>query len=233
MKIIESILTQNDCFKSGRKIAVKGLMIHSVGCPQPVASVFLKQWNKSGVQKCVHAFIEPDGEIYQTLPWNHRGWHAGGTANNTHIGVEMTEPATIKYTSGASWSDLNPANTKAHILATYKVAIELFAYLCKKHSLNPLTEGVIISHNEGHKKGIASGHADVEHIWSRYGLTMAQFRKDIKAAMGNDELLQAVTKISRKIPGGLDIKGWAGDNKEWKAKFVDALLLKIAAAWKG
>ena len=47
-----------------------------------------------------------------------------------------------------------------------------------------------------------------------------------------DDLLLAVTFISSKIPGGIDIKGWAGSDIAWKAKFIDTLLLKIAAAWK-
>jgi len=233
MKIIEKILTRNDCYKAGKKITVKGLMLHSVGCPQPKAEIFINQWNKSGVQKCVHAFIEPNGDVYQTLPWNHRGWHAGGDANNTHIGVEMTEPSTIKYTSGSNWADMDPAKTKAYVMATYKTAVELFAYLCKQFKLDPLAEGVIISHSEGHKRGIASGHADVEHIWSKFGLTMAQFRKDVKTAMEKNELLEAVTFISSKIPGGIDVKMWSSDNKEWKAKYVDTLILKIYKAWKG
>ena len=59
----------------------------------------------------------------------------------------------------------------------------MFAYLCKTYNLNPLGDGVIISHSEGYRRGIASGHADVEHIWNKYGLTMNQFRKDVKAAM--------------------------------------------------
>lgn len=187
MEIIESILTQNDCYLAGRKIAVQGLMIHSVGCSQPNASVFIKQWNKSGVQKCVHAFIQPDGKVYQTLPWSHRGWHGGGSCNNTHIGVEMTEPSTIKYTGGSSWTDLNPAETKKHVFATYQTAIELFAYLCTEFKLNPLADGVIISHHEGNMRGIASNHGDVEHIWGKFGLTMEQFRKDIKNAMRKEE----------------------------------------------
>lgn len=187
MEIIESILTQNDCYRAGRKIAVQGLMIHSVGCSQPNASVFIKQWNKSGVQKCVHAFIQPDGKVYQTLPWSHRGWHGGGSCNNTHIGVEMTEPSTIKYTGGSSWTDLNPAETKKHVFATYQTAIELFAYLCTEFKLNPLADGVIISHHEGNMRGIASNHGDVEHIWGKFGLTMEQFRKDIKNAMRKEE----------------------------------------------
>jgi len=233
MKIIEKILTQNDCYKAGKKITVKGLMLHSVGCPQPKAEIFINQWNKSGVQKCVHAFIEPNGDVYQTLPWNHRGWHAGGNANNTHIGIEMTEPATIKYISGSNWTDIDPVETKTHVFATYQIAVELFAYLCKLYELEPLADGVIISHSEGHKRGIASGHADVEHIWSKFGLTMAQFRKDVKTAMEKNELLEAVTFISSKIPGGIDVKMWSSDNKEWKAKYVDTLILKIYKAWKG
>ena len=74
-------------------------MLHSVGCPQPSAAVFIKNWNSESYDRaCVHGFIDGnDGTVYQTLPWNHRGWHGGGSSNNTHIGVEMCEPACIKY----------------------------------------------------------------------------------------------------------------------------------------
>ena len=101
--IIISILTKNPCYTAGRKITVKGLMLHSVGCPQPRASVFISSWNSASFDRaCVHGFIDGnDGTVYQTLPWNHRGWHCGssinGSANNTHIGVEMCEPACITY----------------------------------------------------------------------------------------------------------------------------------------
>lgn len=188
VNIIENIVTKSDCYKAGQTIAVKGLMLHSVGCPQPKASAFINNWNKAGANACVHAIVDAEGRVYQLLPWNRRGWHCGsgskGSGNNTHIGVEMTEPATIKYTSGANWKETGDgSNTRAHVLATYKTAVELFAYLCEKYSLNPTADGVIISHSEGHSRGIASNHGDVEHIWNKFGLTMAQFRKDVKAAM--------------------------------------------------
>lgn len=69
MKLIQSILTKNPCYTAGRKITVKGLMIHSVGCPQPKASVFLNSWNSASyTAACVHGFIDGnDGTIYQTL----------------------------------------------------------------------------------------------------------------------------------------------------------------------
>lgn len=195
MKIIQSILTKNDCYLAGRKHTVKGLMLHSVGCPQPSAEVFIRQWNKSGVEKCVHGFIDGNtGNVHQCLPWNYRGWHSGTgslgsakNANNTgYIGVEMCEPSTIKYTGGASFNDLDSVKTKEVILRTYNSAVELFAFLCKEYKLDPLKD--IVSHAEGHKRGIASNHGDPEHLWKKFGLTMDKFRLDVKAKMGEDDM---------------------------------------------
>ncbi len=184
MKITVDYATGSDCYKSGQTIVPKGLMIHSVGVNQPDAKVFARIW-KTSTDVCCHGVLSADGTVIQTLPWNRRGWHCGGSGNNTHIGVEMAEPSTIRYTGGASFIDNDPEASKKYVLGTYKTAVELFAYLCRMYGLNPTKDGVIISHNEGYKKGIASGHADVEHIWNKYGLTMNQFRKDIKAAIEN------------------------------------------------
>ena len=193
MKLVESIMTKNPCYTAGRKITVKGLMLHSVGCPQPKASVFISSWNSpSHDTSCVHGFIDGnDGTAYQTLPWNHRGWHCGsgskGSGNNTHIGVEMCEPACIRYTSGSSFTCSDTATAKAVAKRTYETAVELFAMLCEKYSLDPLADGVIISHKEGCSRGIASNHGDPEHLWTQLGLgyTMDGFRKAVKAAMGS------------------------------------------------
>lgn len=188
MKLVESILTKNPCYTAGRKITVKGLMLHSVGCSQPKASVFINSWNSpSHDSSCVHGFIDGnDGTVYQTLPWDHRGWHGGGDSNNTHIGVEMCEPACIKYTGGASFTCSNLAEARAVAERTYNAAVELFAMLCRKFSLDPLKDGVVISHREGHARGIASNHGDPEHLWTQLGMsyTMDTFRKAVKEKMG-------------------------------------------------
>ena len=199
MNLIQDYLTESGCYKAGRTISVKGLMIHSVGCPQPKADAVMKNWNRADANACVHAIVESDGDVYQLLPWDFRGWHCGGGANNTHIGVEMTEPSTIKYVGGASWAETGDGkNTKAHVLATYKCAVELFAYLCQQFGLDPMADGVIISHSEGCKRGIASNHGDVEHLWSKVGLTMQQFRKDIVAAMEGGSAADSLTAIMGK-----------------------------------
>ena len=197
MKIVETILTKNRCYLAGKKITPKGLMLHSVGCNQPSAEVFVKKWNsQSSGDVCVHAFIDGNtGTVYQTLPWDHRAWHCGRSGNNTHIGVEMCEPSTIRYTGGSSWVDNDPAKTKATVLRTYNSAVELFAYLCKKYKLNPLADGVIVSHSEGCKRGIASNHGDVEHIWRKFDLTMDKFRKDVNAKLNEKPVASTTSPV--------------------------------------
>lgn len=188
MKIVRKYMTNNPCYKAGKTIKVKGLMLHSVGCPQPRASVFINQMNKASYSRaCVHAFIDAlDGVVYQTLPWNMRGWHGGGKSNDTHIGVEMCEPAEIKYTSGSKFTVSDKVKARAATKRTYDSAVELFAYLCKLYNLNPLTD--ICSHKEGYRKGIASNHGDCEHLWDGLDMpyTMDGFRKDVLKAMGGN-----------------------------------------------
>lgn len=93
---------------------------------------------------------------------------------------------------------INPKLQQMYILAlhtpslyesakrTYEAAVELFAFLCKEYGLNPLADGVIISHKEGHARGIATNHGDPEHLWKGLGMgyTMDTFRQAVKAKMG-------------------------------------------------
>lgn len=188
MEIIQSILTNNPCYKEKRKIVVKGLMLHSVGCSQPSAEVFVRKWNSAEASRaCVHAFVDGNtGKVYQTLPWNHRAWHGGGESNNCYIGVEMCEPACIKYTGGSNFVCTDSKKALEVVRRTYKTSVELFAFLCKKFHLNPLEDGVIISHKEGHDRGIASGHGDPDHLWNgtNCGYTMDGFRRDVAVMVG-------------------------------------------------
>jgi len=185
MNLHKLIFTQNACYKAGRKITVKGIMVHSTGANNPTLKRYVgpndgllgenkygNHWNTyhpGGREVCVHAFIGKlaDGTIatYQTLPWDHRGWHAGGSANNTHIGFEICEDDT---TDGA------------YFLKVYNEAVELCAYLCKLYGL---TEKNIICHSEGYKQGVASNHGDVMHWFPKHGKSMDTFRKDVKALL--------------------------------------------------
>lgn len=238
-KLVESIMTKNPCYTAGRKIDVKGFMLHSVGCSQPSAMAFINNWNKSSYDRaCVHGFIDAnDGTQYQTLPWNHRGWHAGGSANNTHIGVEMCEPDCIKYTGGTSFTCSNIDRAKDMVKRTYESAVELCAMLCKQYNLNPLQAGVIVSHKEGCARGIASNHGDPEHLWKGLGLvyTMDTFRKDVKAMMeGSAEENVDNDTIYRVQVGAYSSKKNADTqlNKVKSAGFNDAFITQVDGLYK-
>lgn len=210
MKLVQSLLTLNPCYTAGRKIKVKGLMLHSVGCPQPSASVFIQNWNKPTYRSaCVHGFIDAnDGTVYQTLPWDHRGWHGGGDSNNTHIGVEMCEPACIKYTGGATFTCSDRAAALAAVERTYHSAVQLFAMLCQEFGLEPLAPGVILSHKEGYARGIATNHGDPEHLWTQLGTgyTMDTFRKAVKQEMDKSKL------DNTTAPWSKEAVEWAQEN---------------------
>lgn len=192
MRIVQQFLTQNDCYRIGKTINVKGVCVHSTGANNPYASRYVpgndvigynksnNHWNKSGITKCVHAFIGKfaDGEVgtVQTLPWNRRGWHAAsgynGSANDTHIGFEICEDG---------------LNDATYFNKVYKEAVELVAMLCKSYNLNPLKDGVVICHQEGYRRGIASNHADVLHWFPKFGKSMDDFRKDVYNKMKEDD----------------------------------------------
>lgn len=194
MNLFSCILTANDCYKKGETIKPKGVMIHSTGANNPNLKRYVQplktdgnysaliaqlgtnnngnHWNKSGTGACVHAFIGKlaNGSIatVQTLPWNHRGWHAGsgnkGSANNTHISFEICEDA---------------LSDKTYFNKVYQEAVEVTAYLCKQYGLDPLADGVVICHSEGHKRGIASNHGDVMHWFPKHGKSMDAFRAEV------------------------------------------------------
>lgn len=193
MNLKQLLFTKNECYIANKKIAIKGIMVHSTGANNPNLRRYVgpddgllgknlnnNHWNcarPGGRQVCVHAFIGKlsDGSIatYQTLPWAHRGWHGGsgskGCVNDTHIGFEMCEDG---------------LTDPAYFTAAYNEAVELCAYLCKEYNLNPLADGVLICHSEGYRRGIASNHGDVMHWFPKHGENMDTFRAAVKAAMG-------------------------------------------------
>ena len=188
MNLNKLIFTENACYKAGKKITVKGIMVHSTGANNPWLKRYVgpddgklgknqynNHWNTyhpGGREVCVHGFIGKlaDGTVatYQCLPWDHRGWHAGGSANNTHIGFEICE------------DDLTDG---AYFAKVYKEAVELCAYLCKQYGL---TEKNIICHSEGYKQGVASNHGDVMHWFPKHGKSMDTFRAEVKALLTTD-----------------------------------------------
>jgi len=184
MKLITKYMTNNDCYKAGRKIVPKGIMVHSTAVPGVMAKGWFERWNKSykageiDRQVCVHDFVD-DTEVYQYLPWDHRGWHAGGHANNTHIGFEICEPAGFRYVNNIM-TGYDALKQEAYFRKAWENAVELCVMLCQKFGL---CEKDIICHSEGYKMGIASNHADVMHWFPKHGENMDTFRAAVKRAL--------------------------------------------------
>ena len=181
VRLVSAPATQNPCFQQGRTIQVSGLMLHSVGCAQESGAVFASSWNQPEAEVLVHAVIEPGGTVYQLADWERRCWHCGGSGNDYLIGVEMTEPNELVYTSGTEFTWSGQAREKT--IDNYNTAVNLFASLCFQYGLDPMTD--ILSHKEGGERGVASGHGDPEHLWAGLGLslTMDTFRRDVRKKM--------------------------------------------------
>lgn len=137
-------------------------------------------WNHTTREVGVHAFVGKlaDGSVgaVQTLPWNHRGWHAAsgpkGSANDTHISFEICEDG---------------LTDKLYFEQTKNQAVELTAYLCKLYNLDPMADGVVICHQDGYKRGIANNHGDIYHWWNKFNYTMDDFRNEVVTAMKDPE----------------------------------------------
>ena len=213
MRLRQQYLTKNDCYRAGRTISVRGVMVHSTGANNPRVSRYVpgdgemgrnglnNHWDRPGMTKCVHAFLGKfaDGEVgvVQTLPWNRRGWHAGGSANNTHIGFEICEDG---------------LTDPVYFGKVYREAVELTAMLCRQYGLDPLKDGVILCHQEGCRRKIASNHGDVLHWFPKMGKTMDNFRRDVNAELGGEEPGQpaGLPRKVRVASAGLNVRSGPG-----------------------
>lgn len=208
MNLRKLIFTNNACYKAGRTIIPKGIMVHSTGANNPWLKRYVgpddgllgrneynNHWNQDrpdGRSVCVHGFIGKlaDGSIatYQTLPWNHRGWHAGSKANDTHIGFEICEDG---------------LSDAVYFNAVYQEAAELCTYLCKQYGL---TEKDVICHSEGYQLGIASNHSDVMHWFPKHGKSMDSFRSDVR---------RLLSPPGGPAPGSDEPSPWAREAWNW------------------
>ena len=194
MNLQKLFLTKNNCYIIGTTIVPKGVVVHSTGANNPNLKRYVgpddgllgnnpnnNHWNQpmpDNTNKCAHAFIGKlaDGSIatYQTLPWNMRGFHAGGTANDSYIGFEICE------------DDLSDKNYFDKI---YKEAVELTAMLCKTYNIKP-EKPYLICHSEGAELKIASAHSDVMHWFPKHGKNMDTFRADVAKEMESYPVLR-------------------------------------------
>lgn len=163
--------TQNDCYKEGKKLAsVSYLIVHTPAVyPTIIRALsgsgggWKKRWDKPGVEKLVHGFIDDTG-VYQFAPLDMSCWHIGDSWGNKNcIGYELCELETVE-----------------EFQKVWKNAVAHYADLCRRFGLNA---GHVIGHCEAHEKGFASNHSDPEPYFARFGKTMKDFRAEVQARL--------------------------------------------------
>ena len=95
--------------------------------------------------------------------------------------------------------------------------------LCKEYDLDPLADGVVICHAEGHKRGVASNHADVLHWFPKHGKTMEDFRADVAKEMkGESDLTEKeVRAIVRDEYAKIESERAAQPVSAWAAALLE------------
>ena len=223
MRLLNCLLTANRCYQAGRVIKPKGVMVHSTGANNPNLRRYVQpvsttpdragllarlgtnpngnHWNRAGLSVCVHGFIGKlaDGSVaaVQTLPWDRRGWHAGDgssgkSANDTHISFEICE-------DGLDDPD--------YFARAYREAVELTAMLCKQYGLDPLADGVVICHQEGYRRGIASNHGSPgsARAWTISG---RRWRRSWAGGRRLRRWTEAMTGTTRRRTAWFTMSGW-------------------------
>ena len=160
--------TQNDCYKESAKLASVAWLIVHTPAVYPVIIRALsgsgggwkKRWDKPGVEKLVHGFIDDTG-VYNFAPLDMACWQIGDAWGNKNcIGYELCE-----------------LETAEEFKKMWENAVAHYAWLCKKFGLGA---DHVIGHYEAHEKGFASNHSDPEPYFARFGRSMEDFRKKKK-----------------------------------------------------
>ena len=129
-EITSSIMTGSACYKAGRTITPRGIMVHSTATPGVMADKLRSAWNSAAATAAVHGIID-DSQTLQTLPWTCRSWHAGNgtsgkSANDTHISFEICEPVEC-HLLPEEWVAIYRGNSKNPAWAVKRLQMELQA----------------------------------------------------------------------------------------------------------
>lgn len=199
----------------------KGLVLHSTAWPEMNAQAIRDYFNAPNRGASIHAAVD-DTQVVQCFPWNKIAGHVGGSFNYSHIGVEMCEPKGLVYNSnGSAIVSYNPP--EGYFKAVWNNAVDLFAQLCKQYNLDPLKDGVIVSHAEAYRRGVGSNHGDPEHWFRLEGVTMDDFRQAVNKKLHESEdednmdvkRFKELYQEMRKEMQDNDCSEWSAEAREW------------------
>ena len=224
MTLKQCLLVANDCYKSNLKMTGNkpvGIVVHSTGANnknlkryvQPLktdsnratiiadigTNLLGNHWNKSGLAKCVHAFIGVNNagvvETYQTLPFDVCCWGVGKGSKGSY---NYNPTAKVQFEICE-----DNLKDKKYFDAVFKEAAEFCAHICKKYKLSVDT---ITSHQESYQKGYGSNHGDCDHWLKKFDKDMNWFRAEVDKILNpkpkTESVQTSTTSTATKITTG-------------------------------
>lgn len=194
IEIRKCLLTNNDCYKDAYRMSPVGIIVHSTGSNNPNLKRYVQpddgllgknnynnSWNKSGIDKCVHAMIGKDknGDIrcYQLLPWNYCCWGIGRGSKGSY-----NFPKTTRHPNDRPFLQFeiceDSLKDENYFNKVMDMSQDLCAYWMKLYPSIKLTD--VISHHEGYLRGMGSGHSDIDHWLKKFNKTMDWYRECVR-----------------------------------------------------
>ena len=183
MTITDALCTNSRRYAAAEPLRPRGVVLHSIGTPQPDARVLRSFWDRNGSQYVVHYMVD-DRRILRCMPDDRKCWHVGTPGNDRYLGVEMGEPKEITYVSGAGFTVGDLEKARSYVNSCYKNAVWLLAKLCRQYGWDPFT--AVYTHREITRARLSrTDHVDPQHLWDGLGLgiDLLRLRRDVAAAM--------------------------------------------------
>ena len=154
--------------RPGKLLQPQGIVIHSTATPGAVAINIRDYFNNHPEAKAsAHAAIDWT-TIIEIIPANEKAWHAGATANNSFLGIELCEP-----------KEHDPAKFQE----VWNRAVWYTAKVCKQYGWDV---SKVYSHAEISKMFHETNHTDPTGYFAEYGKSFGDFKlavmKELKGA---------------------------------------------------
>ena len=204
MEILKAHLTKNDCYKAAKKANHIGILVHSTGAvnknlkryvdsPERLGkNQYDNHWNRSGTDKCVHAFIGYDKDkkviVAETLPLEYACWGSGKGKNGSY-NYNPTAHIQFEICQGSNTDE-------EYYKQAIAVAEEYCAHLCQQHGW---TAENITSHRDAAEAGYASNHGDPCSWMKHFDDSMDKFRARVAKRL-NGEGSQVVVNTTQSAP---------------------------------
>lgn len=163
MKVSELYIKNN---RPGTAIVPGGVVIHETGNLKGAdAMAHQSYWDKNpSARSSAHTVLDWEN-IIRLIPYNEKAWHAGKTANEKYIGIEICRCV--------------PFDTEK-FNAEWEAATDIVADIFRDILKTSVTPETLMSHAEVSEKWRETNHTDPVWYFSQAGKTMEDFRRDVR-----------------------------------------------------